>query len=195
MGGIGIATDTKLKLAQSFKSLLEIMPLNKVTIDLLTQRANVTRNTFYYHFEDIYALLEWTLQHDVLDQLTHYRQLNSWRGGLDVALDYIADNQQFCRHLVQSVGRDLLEQSLYAISSQMVEGVVLDVQPDVAPFLKNAITNFYGWALVMQFVQWLNSDLAEPKATMIQRVELMLNGSVELALKNGQQLSQFGQTD
>ncbi|WP_225352135.1 TetR-like C-terminal domain-containing protein [Secundilactobacillus similis] len=72
---------------------------------------------------------------------------------------------------------------------------MLDIQPDVAPFLKDAITNFYGWALVMQFVQWLNADLAEPKATVIQRVELMLNGSVELALKNGQQLSQFGQTD
>ncbi|GAA3617342.1 TetR/AcrR family transcriptional regulator C-terminal domain-containing protein [Secundilactobacillus similis DSM 23365 = JCM 2765] len=194
-GGIGIATDTKLKLAQAFKTLLETMPLNKVTIDILTQRADVTRNTFYYHFEDIYALLEWTLQHDVLDQLAHYRQLNTWQGGLDVALDYIADNRQFCRHLFQSVGRDLLEQSLYAISSEMVEGVVLDIQPDVAPFLKDAITNFYGWALVMQFVQWLNADLAEPKATVIQRVELMLNGSVELALKNGQQLSQFGQTD
>ena len=50
---------TKRALASALKELLEHKPLNKITIADITEQCGVNRQTFYYHFQDIYALLEW----------------------------------------------------------------------------------------------------------------------------------------
>ena len=51
---------TKRALAASLKKLLERAPLDKITIQDLVDDAEVSRKTFYYHFQDIYALMEWS---------------------------------------------------------------------------------------------------------------------------------------
>ena len=51
---------TKHALAESLKKLLLKKPLNKITINDLTTDCGISRMAFYYHFKDIYDLVEWT---------------------------------------------------------------------------------------------------------------------------------------
>ena len=53
---------TKRALSQALGELLEEKPLDKITISSITDRCGLTRNTFYYHFEDIYDLLRWEFE-------------------------------------------------------------------------------------------------------------------------------------
>ena len=50
---------TKRALAQSLKKLLQTKPLSKITINDIAEDCGVSRMTFYYHFKDIYDLVEW----------------------------------------------------------------------------------------------------------------------------------------
>ena len=50
---------TKKALAETLKKLLSKNKLNKITIKEITEDCGVNRQTFYYHFKDIYDLLEW----------------------------------------------------------------------------------------------------------------------------------------
>ena len=52
---------TKKALKQSFLELLAQKPFKKITVSDITDRCGVNRMTFYYHFEDIYALLDYCL--------------------------------------------------------------------------------------------------------------------------------------
>lgn len=54
-----MANLTKKALAASVMKLLESKPLDKITIKDITDECGVTRNTFYYHFQDIYDLCSW----------------------------------------------------------------------------------------------------------------------------------------
>ena len=38
--------------------MLAEMPFYKITVSALVKRAGISPNTFYYHYEDIYDLLE-----------------------------------------------------------------------------------------------------------------------------------------
>ena len=64
---------TKRALEQSLKRLLLQKPLNKITISDITDDCGISRMTFYYHFKDIYDLVEWACLQDayrrVLDAL------------------------------------------------------------------------------------------------------------------------------
>ena len=51
---------TKNSLEQSLKNLLKTKPLNRITINDLVEDCGISRMTFYYHFQDIYDLVEWS---------------------------------------------------------------------------------------------------------------------------------------
>ena len=56
---------TKAHIAKVLKVQMQHKPLDRITIAELSAAAHVNRNTFYYHFDDIYALLKWTLEADI----------------------------------------------------------------------------------------------------------------------------------
>ena len=55
---------TKRMLAQSLIKLLYQEPLSGITVQQIADDCGVNRQTFYYHFQDIYALLEWIFEED-----------------------------------------------------------------------------------------------------------------------------------
>lgn len=55
---------TKRALEASLKHLLLQKPLNKITINDIAEDCGINRMTFYYHFKDIYDLVEWSCQED-----------------------------------------------------------------------------------------------------------------------------------
>lgn len=55
---------TKRALARSLKKLLRQRALNKITISDITNDCGINRMTFYYHFKDIYDLVEWMCMED-----------------------------------------------------------------------------------------------------------------------------------
>lgn len=58
---------TKTKLADSLKKLMMHKPFSKITVSEIIRDCNVNRKTFYYHFEDIYALLKWMFAQDAIN--------------------------------------------------------------------------------------------------------------------------------
>ena len=53
---------TKRALAASLKGLLARKPLSKITISDITEDCGISRMTFYYHFQDVYDLIDWICQ-------------------------------------------------------------------------------------------------------------------------------------
>ena len=51
---------TKIALEASLKELLKKKPFDKITIADLTEDCGISRMAFYYHFKDIYDLVEKT---------------------------------------------------------------------------------------------------------------------------------------
>ena len=52
-----MALYTKKLIMSTFQEMLEELPFDKITVAALVKRAGISPNTFYYHYQDIYALL------------------------------------------------------------------------------------------------------------------------------------------
>ena len=66
---------TKRALAASLKHLLLQKPLNKITINDIAEDCGISRMTFYYHFKDIYDLVEWSCMEDAARALEGKRPM------------------------------------------------------------------------------------------------------------------------
>lgn len=62
-----LSLKTQQCLAAALKNAMENKKLSKITISELCAACNVNRKTFYYHFQDIYALLKWMLEQEAID--------------------------------------------------------------------------------------------------------------------------------
>ena len=69
---------TKRALEASLKKLLLQKPLNKITINDITEDCGVNRMTFYYHFKDIYDLVDWILVEDAAKALENKTAFEIW---------------------------------------------------------------------------------------------------------------------
>ena len=64
---------TKRALEQSLKHLLLKKPLTKITVGEIAEDCGINRMTFYYHFKDIYDLVEWSCLEDAKRALDEKR--------------------------------------------------------------------------------------------------------------------------
>lgn len=175
--------DTKVVLAQTLKKLMDDISVDKITINMLTAEANVARNTFYYHFEDINSILEWIYAREIVVQLAAFQSQQKWTDGFRILLEYISENRKFCLNTFRSSSRSFLEHFLYRLAFDMVSGVVKNLEPECGNDLRDEISNFYGRALTSQVIQWLVTDMRESQDEFVDRMERMLGGTIEAVVK------------
>ena len=89
---------TKRALEASLKNLLLQKPLSKITISDITEDCGINRMTFYYHFKDIYDLVEWSCQEDASKALAGNKTYETWQQG------FLGADRPSCQHRARTVG-------------------------------------------------------------------------------------------
>ena len=86
---------TKRALEQSLKNLLLKKPLTKITINDIAEDCGINRMTFYYHFKDIYDLVEWSCLEDAKRALDEKKTYETWQQGFLQIFEAVQDNKPF----------------------------------------------------------------------------------------------------
>ena len=94
-----MAPSTKLALANALKAQLQKKFLDDITVKELVEACEINRQTFYYHFQDIYDLLRWLLEHETGEALGG---AEDWQAALLDAFCYIRDNHMVIYHIYRS---------------------------------------------------------------------------------------------
>ncbi|MCM1368511.1 MAG: TetR/AcrR family transcriptional regulator [Roseburia sp.] len=78
------------------KMLAEKKEIGKITVSELTARAEISRATFYAHFDDIYGVVE-AFENELIDKFfTHTKLLasNDYEKFFDIVFEYIRENDE-----------------------------------------------------------------------------------------------------
>ena len=96
---------TKRALEASLKNLLLQKPLNKITVGDIANDCGINRMTFYYHFKDIYDLIEWSCVEDATKALEGKKTYDTWQEGFLNIFNAVLDNKPFIMNVYRSVSR------------------------------------------------------------------------------------------
>ncbi len=119
---------TKSALATSLKKFMAKKPLKKITVSEIITDCNVNRKTFYYHFEDIYALLKWTLEQEAIEVVKKFDLLNDYEEALNFTIQYVKANAHILNCAYDSIGRDELKRFFYQDFSSIVRRTIEDCE-------------------------------------------------------------------
>ena len=103
---------TKRAIKDAFLRQLTERPLSQITVKDIVEECGINRNSFYYHYEGIPALLEEIIAGE-LDRLTKaYPSIDSMEQGVDAAVEFIRANKRAVLHIYNSMSRDVFERYL-----------------------------------------------------------------------------------
>ena len=175
---------TKRALEQSLKNLLLQKPLNKITISDIADDCGINRMTFYYHFKDIYDLVEWSCQEDAAKALAGKKTYETWQQGFEQIFEAVLANKPFIMNVYHSVSREQVENYLYRITYDLLEGVVEERSKgmSVRQEDKAFIATLYKYMFVGLMLDWIKSDMKGDPALIVERLEQVIHGSVSAAL-------------
>ena len=99
-----VSQTTKRALEASLKKLLLQKPLNKITINDITEDCGVNRMTFYYHFKDIYDLVDWIMVEDAAKALEGRQSFENWTDAFLDILHQVQDNKVLVMNVLTGTG-------------------------------------------------------------------------------------------
>ena len=169
------------------QELLEEVPFDKITVSMLVKRCGIHHNTFYYHYQDIYQLLdEWMTQK--LAQFSHERSTDSWEKNLKAFLQNCKKNQKIVKHIMNSLSRDQLERFVFSSTNDVFDSYVRKEAQgrsvpekeieDIAAFCRYAIFGF--------FLKFCWNNMEEDIDEGIDRMSKVLHGFICQALHSSQ---------
>ena len=176
---------TKKAIEASLKNLLLKKPFDKITINDIAEDCGISRMTFYYHFKDIYDLVEWACEEDVEKILEDKDDYKTWTQGFLNLFEEVLKNKPFILNVYRSVGREQVENYLYKIVYDLLLNVIEEKAQGmtVRDEDKEFVADFYKYAFVGLMLDWVKNGMKEDPHKIVKKVEFLLSGSLSVSLE------------
>ena len=162
---------TKQALIASFKKLLETEPFDKITISDITNDCGLSRQTFYYHFRDIFDMIRWIYNSESLNEIGGRGGYGTWQDKIRELFDYTLNNKSLILGTFNSKCRNDLVGYYMDVSIRKISDIVeMKSDGDIAEKDKKFIASVYAYAFVVIMVDWISDGMKESSEEMVDRV-------------------------
>lgn len=104
--------ENKRKIADAYLELLKKKNVDKITIKDIVDKCGLTRQSFYYHFHDIFDLIEWLMNEKISAVSKETLKAKSFRGAVEYILNELFDKYDIIVSLLNSKERGTVEKIL-----------------------------------------------------------------------------------
>ncbi|MGN1350504.1 MAG: TetR/AcrR family transcriptional regulator C-terminal domain-containing protein [Anaerovoracaceae bacterium] len=185
---------TKQALAASLKKEMMRKPLSKITIKELIEDCSINRKTFYYHFEDIYALMKWMLEQEAVEVVKQFDLMANPEEAIRFVLDYVETNRHILNCAYDSIGRDGLKRFLYQDFISIMGSIVDECEGQLGIAVdgdfKQLLSGFYAEACAGALINVLQNREAWDREAVTRDILLIFQSSIPAILTSKVQQSQ-----
>ena len=175
---------TKEMLAESLMKLLARRTLDKITIQDIVDDCGYNRQTFYYHFHDIYDLIDWIFAAQTQELIEKCRACGSLDVGVEAVIAYMRGNRRLILNILRSVNGEKLLDNLYR-SAQSIVLSALENHPGVQELsseYRELVAEGFKYALAGLLIDWMRAGIPEDRVNKVRTMKAVYIGALEYAL-------------
>lgn len=162
---------TKDAIKKSFRRLLESRQLKDITIRDIVDDCGINRSSFYYHFQDIPALLE-DLVLEGIDTIIQRNAGGTLSECIQGIIAFLLKNKRTVHHVYRAVSRDTFEQWMDHACKYFITSF-LDRQECAAgldPATRKLMNQYYIYLLSGFLLKWIARGLEEDRAEAFMKL-------------------------
>lgn len=186
---------TKYLLANSLRALMKSKPFDKIKINDIVENCGMNRQTFYYHFQDMYALLEWLYYTDCILEIEKQYSDSGITDAASCLINYVDEHRDELANILSSKASDFFLDYVQKMLNDFVGVLIEDkrngvrMTVDFRDFLSKFFTNAIIGMLTERVRNTPSHNLSvEENLTLFNCV---FDGVLATALKNYAELSKM----
>ncbi len=172
---------TKRAIQSAFLELLDQRTLSRITVKDITDICGINRNTFYYHYQDIPALIE-EICSDAVEQIVReYPNLNSIEDCVEAGLQFALQHRRVILHIYNSDNRQIYVNCLWRICERTVTTYVNTVFADasISEMDRAIVIRYHKCECFGLMVDWISNGMRDDILCQMRRILMLKRGSVE----------------
>lgn len=181
-----MANFTEQAIIKALSELLQDKPLDKISVKELTDACGISRNTFYYHFHDIYEAVSKFFVQAADELVERYRKKKTWEEGFTEGLNLLYRNKKILNHIYKSISRDELEKFLNRMVYYHTR-IVVDRESEGRGYSQEVISiaaDFYKNALLGAIMNWIDRDMKEKPDYLATLYNSVFTGTIDSVLES-----------
>ena len=123
--------DMKNVIADTFAEMVKQGNVDKITVKALIEECHISRQTFYYHFQDIMDVLEWFVRRATQSLAERSLEAADLRSALKIFISFSIESFPMLQKLMESQRRSQIERIMIEAVERYLSGLVLHRQPDL----------------------------------------------------------------
>lgn len=181
--------DTKKSLANSFKKLMKIKPVSKISITDIITESNVNRKTFYYHFDDICSLFKWIHQQDAIEYIKKLDLIEDYEEAITFIINYLKENKNQLCSAFDAFGSDgvknIFHEDFVFISKKLIDSYEKKLDTHISQDYKDFVYIFYVEAVTGYIINLIRFNKSYEDEIVINYMSTIFKSSLPEVLKNG----------
>ncbi len=169
----------KRRIAEAFLECSKRKSVDKITVKDLVEECDISRQTFYYHFQDILSVLEWSFEQSMNEALQYCLKADSTEEAIRIMVEHGRQGKEILRRLLQSQKRAFVEMTLIKITEQSLEKLMINKNPalNMSVFEKDALLTFYASGIAGVLMKYLIKDNIDSE-TIAKQIYRLLSDDV-----------------
>ena len=172
---------TKELIKETFISLLEQKPLTQITVKMIVEECGINRNSFYYHYQDLPALIEEMIREETDRIIQEYPMIDSTQTAILAVVDFASKNKKAILHIYNFVNRDIFEQYLWKVCGYTVDSYAQTLinGRQMNEFDKEIISRFFECECFGFVINWLDRKMESDVQKEISRFCELYHGMID----------------
>ena len=176
--------NTKQMLCDAMITLSTKKPFSKLSVSELVNLCSVNRKTFYYHFTDIYDLLEWHLNNEINTAISTFDSVYDLDATITYAVNYMNEHSYLKTFIQDPLAKEkitnLLNKILSPILCDLIQGLESThqklIEPDFKEFLIKNLTHITVLSILDAIENPNNYDIEKMKRYVFTIFDMSVNG-------------------
>ena len=179
--------NTETMLADALKKLMKTKPFSKISVRELTETCGVNRKTFYYHFENMEALLRWSMEHDAFDDFPGIESCADPEELVTFVIQYADSHRRLLFTAFDSLGGELMRQQLINAFHRVIRLQIEKLEAARGRAFpeprREFVLDFYSEAFGSNLLRYLKRKLPYTQQQMLDYTIQLLQTTLPAALE------------
>lgn len=177
---------TKKMMADALIGLMKVKPIDKITVRDITSKCGVNRQTFYYHFHDIFQLAEWMFKEQTNALIGDDLTLEDWPDAVLKVATFTSENKDILVGIINSIGNRMVTNFIYDYIRPNIRkfiSLIAEKYP-VDNYYIEFLSNFYTVTLSGLILEWsVNNKYEKISAEeLVRLIKITTEGHIESSI-------------
>lgn len=176
--------NTKMNLGIALKKLLKEKPLEKIRIHDLTKLAGINRQSFYYHYADIYALVGDVIRTAIFETVGEHCTMDTWEEGMLAMYQRTLEEKEFVVAIYNAIPKERIQLFLEDVLTTYMIYALKDTAGGqlLSEEDRDIFIRFITYGFTGTYLQWIQTGMRADPSVIIARVSVLTKEGLSSAI-------------